>query len=115
MIVAVATFLAGVVAASTGHVLIKKGAVQDRDRPIFLSFLNPLVVAGYALMLASTVTSTIALKVLPLHLTVSLLPLGYVVVVFLSVAVLGERMRRHQIWGMLIVFAGIVVFNLGAR
>jgi uncharacterized membrane protein len=115
MIGAVVTFLLGVVAASSGHVLIKKGAVQGRDRSIFVSLLNPLVLAGYALMLGSTVTSTIALKVLPLHLIVSLLPLGHVVLVFLSVAVLGEKMRRHHIWGMLIVFAGIVIFNLGPR
>jgi uncharacterized membrane protein len=110
---AVAMFLAGVVMASAGQVLMKKGALRGRDRSIFVSFLNPYTIAGYVLMLASTVTSTIALKILPLHRTVSLLPLGYVVVVFLSVTVLREKMRRHHVWGMLLILAGIIIFNLG--
>jgi drug/metabolite transporter (DMT)-like permease len=110
---AVVTFLAGVVMASAGQLLMKKGALRGRDSSLFGSFLDPFAIAGYALMLGSTVTSTIALKILPLHLTVSLLPLGYVVVVLLSVTVLRERMRRHHIWGMLVILVGIVVFNLG--
>jgi multidrug transporter EmrE-like cation transporter len=110
---AVALFLAGVVTASIGQVVMKKGALRGRDRSALRSFLDPYVVASYMLMLVSTVTSTIALKVLPLHLTVALLPLGYVVVMLLSVAVLSERMRRHHVWGMLTILAGIALFNLG--
>ena len=106
-----AIFITGVVLASAGQILIKKGAVRGRARSAFRSFFDPFVIAGYVLMLASTVTSTIALKVLPLKLTVALLPLSYVVVVPLSVATLGERMRRHHIWGMLLILAGIVIFN----
>ena len=111
---AVAIFIAGVVLASVGQVLIKKGATRGRQRSITRSFFDPFVIAGYVLMLLSTVTSTIALKVLPLKLTVSFLPLGYIVVVFLSVALLREKMRRHHVWGMLIILAGIVIFNLGS-
>jgi drug/metabolite transporter (DMT)-like permease len=107
----VAIFIAGVCLASIGQVLMKKGAT--RGRSLVRSFLDPFVIAGYALMLVSTVTSTIALKVLPLKLTVTLLPLGYIVVVLLSVALLRERMRRHHVWGMLIILTGIVIFNLG--
>jgi drug/metabolite transporter (DMT)-like permease len=110
---AVGIFIAGVIMASIGQVLIKKGASRGKERPVIRSFFDPFVIAGYMLMLASTVTSTIALKVLPLKTTVSLLPLGYIVVVFLSIAVLRERMRRHHVWGMLIILAGIVIFNLG--
>jgi multidrug transporter EmrE-like cation transporter len=112
LIAPVAIFLAGVVMASTGQILMKRGALRGRDRSVIGSFLDPFTIAGYVLMLASTVTSTIALKTLPLHLTVSLLPLGYVVVVVLSVTILGERMKRHHIWGMLMILAGIVIFNL---
>ena len=36
------------------------------------------------------------------------------VATFLSVTVLSERMRRHHVWGMLIILAGIALFNLGA-
>ena len=111
---AVALFLAGVVMASVGQVVMKKGALRGRDRSVLRSFLDPHVIAGYTLMLVSTITSTISLKVLPLHLTVALLPLGYVVVVLLSVAILSERMRRHHVWGMLMILAGIALFNLGA-
>jgi small multidrug resistance pump len=115
LIIAVAIFLAGVVMASAGQVFMKKGALRGRDCSVVGSFLNPFTIAGYALMLASTVTSIIALKILPLHLTVSLLPLGYVVVMLLSVTVLGEKMRRRHVGGMLLILAGIVIFNLGAQ
>jgi len=110
---AVAMFLAGVGMASTGQILMKKGALRGRSRSLLLSFLDPFTVAGYTLMLGSTVVSTIALKVLPLHLTVALLPLGYIVVVMLSVTVLHERMRRHHVLGMLLILAGVAIFNLG--
>jgi small multidrug resistance pump len=115
VIAQVAIFIAGVALAAFGQVLMKKGAIRGRNRPVVLSFFDPFVITGYALMLASTVTSTIALKVLPLKLTVALLPLGYIVVVLLSVLLLHERMRRHHLWGMLIILTGIVIFNLGAR
>jgi len=110
----VAIFVAGVIIASFGQVLMKKGASRGKGRSVAMSFFDPFVITGYALMLASTVTSTIALKVLPLKLTVALLPLGYIVVVSLSVALLREKMRRHHVWGMLIILTGIVIFNLGA-
>lgn len=112
MTAAVALFLAGVAMASTGQILMKKGALRGRNRSVIGSFFDPFTIAGYVLMLASTVASTIALKTLPLHLTVSLLPLGYVVVVALSVAVLGEKMKRHHIWGMAMILAGVIIFNM---
>jgi uncharacterized membrane protein len=108
----VLVFLAGVVMASTGQVLMKLGALRGRTSSLAMSFLHPAVLAGYALMLGSTVTSTIALKTLPLRLVVSLLPLGYILVVLLSVSFLHERMKRHHLIGMIVILAGIIVFNL---
>src|SRR5215211_8403156 len=99
MISAAAIFLAGVAAASVGQVLMKQGALLGRNRSVLASVLHPYVIAGYALMFVSTVTSTIALRVLPLHLTVALLPLAFVIIVPLSMAVLGEKIRRRQVWG----------------
>jgi uncharacterized membrane protein len=99
--------------ASAGQLLMKKGALRGRHASFLTSLMDPFTIAGYVLMLGSTVISTIALKTLPLHRVVSLLPLGYVVVVVLSVLVLHEKMRPHHVWGMLIIVAGIVVFNLG--
>jgi len=111
MTTAVTIFLAGVVMAASGHVLIKKGAT--RTHSLLGSFFDPFVIAGYVLMLASTIATTISLKTMPLKLTVSLQPLGFILVVLLSVAFLRERMRRHHLWGMLLIVAGIVIFNLG--
>jgi small multidrug resistance pump len=110
---ATAIFLAGVLVASTGQILMKKGALRSGSRSLTRSFLDPYLIAGYLLMLVSTITATIALKVLPLRVTVSLLPLGYLNVVLLSVTVLREKMKRHHVLGMLIILIGIVVFHLG--
>ncbi len=109
---AAGVFLTGVTMASVGQVLLKKGAVRGRRGTILASFLDPYVLAGYTLMLASTITSTIALKVLPLSLTVALQPVGYVLVVLLSVTVLSERMRRRHVLGALVILLGVVIFNL---
>jgi drug/metabolite transporter (DMT)-like permease len=111
MTTAISIFLAGVVMAASGHVFIKKGAT--RTHSFVGSFFDPFVITGYVLMLGSTVATTISLKTIPLKLTVSLQPLGFVLVVLLSVAFLHERMRRHHLWGMLLILAGIVIFNLG--
>jgi drug/metabolite transporter (DMT)-like permease len=110
----VALFLSGVFMASAGQLLLKKGALRTKHRPLLRSYFDPLVITAYLLMLFSTVVSTIALKVLPLKTTVSLQPLGFILVVLLSVAFLHERMRRHHVWGMLLILAGIVIFNLRA-
>jgi multidrug transporter EmrE-like cation transporter len=108
-------FLLGVVLAAVGQVLMKMGASRSKKRGILASFMDRYTMAGYFLMFTSTVTSTIALKVLPLKLTISLLPLGYVLVVLLSLFVLGERLRRNQFWGMLIILVGMVLFNHGSQ
>jgi multidrug transporter EmrE-like cation transporter len=110
---AVLIFLAGVVMAASGQLLLKTGALRGRNRSLHASFFDPFLIVGYVLMLASTVTSTIALKTLPLHLTVALAPLGFAVMTILSVVLLHEKMRRHHVWGMLLILAGIVIFNLG--
>jgi drug/metabolite transporter (DMT)-like permease len=106
-------FAGGVVVASFGQLLIKRGANRRLDDGLLASFFDPFVITGYLLMVASTVLSTIALKILPLKTTVSLQPLGFILVVFLSVAFLRERMRRHHVWGMLLILLGIAIFNAG--
>ena len=108
----VAIFLVGVIAASTGQVLMKRAAMEERERSLLRSFLNPWLAAGYLLMLSSTVTSTIALKVLPLRVSVTLLPAGYILVLLLSAVVLRETMKRHHFIGAAIILIGVVVFNL---
>jgi uncharacterized membrane protein len=104
-------FLAGVVFAAIAQVLMKKGAMRRRHDAILSSFVDRYTLAGYALMLSSTVTSTIALRALPLKLTVSLLPLGYVLVVLLSRLFLAEQLRPRQWLGMLILLIGIILFH----
>jgi drug/metabolite transporter (DMT)-like permease len=108
-------FVVGVILAAVGQVLMKKGAVRGTRGGIVYSFLDVYTLAGYTLMFTSTITSTVALKVLPLKLTVALLPLGYLIVVLLSVTLLGERLRRTQVLGLAIIVVGIFLFNQGAR
>lgn len=107
-------FLGGILMASTGQLLMKKGALLGQERTLLRSFLNPFTIAGYLLMLGSTVINTIALKTLPLHMTVTLAPLGYAVVVALSAVLLRERIERHHLAGMAVILAGIVIFNLSS-
>ncbi|MEA2163917.1 MAG: hypothetical protein QOK37_2044 [Thermoanaerobaculia bacterium] len=109
---ATAIFTAGVLLASVGQLLMKKGALRGRRRSLLESFCDPFTIAGYTLMVCSTVTSTIALKTLPLKDAISLQPLGYILVVILSMVVLREKMARRQAVGLILVLAGMIIFNL---
>ena len=114
MSVAIVLFLAAVVMTAFGQLFMKLGALRGRGHSLIRSFTDPFTVLGYAFMLGTTVVSTIALRTLPLHLTVSLLPLSYIVVIVLSVAVLHERMQRHHVGGMLLILIGVIIFNVGS-
>jgi drug/metabolite transporter (DMT)-like permease len=106
-------FLTGVAFASVGQVLMKKGALKAQRKGIVGTFFGAYTLSGYALMLGSTITSTAALKVLPLKLTVSLLPLGYLAVALMSIFLIGEKLSRRQWYGMVVLLAGVILFNKG--
>jgi multidrug transporter EmrE-like cation transporter len=98
-----------------GQVMLKKGAgriVADRGLPALLgSFLNPGLAWGLAASLAAPLLYIFALTRLPLAVAYSFTGLGFALVFAASRFVLGERVHPVQTAGVLLVVAGVAVFN----
>ena len=115
-----ALFLAGVLVASFGQVLLKRGAMEaaraDRDGRGDLGarrrMISPWVVGGYALMLAAMATSSVAYRGVPLKTGPVLESAGFVFVPCLGRLFFGDKLGPRRIAGLLLVMAGIAVSTI---
>lgn len=103
---------AAVVVASISQILLKKGARQKHES-ILREYLNPYVIAGYALMIATTVMNIAAYsggveyKNGPVIET-----LGFILVMLLSRVFFQEKITRRKLIGNLLILLGVVIFYL---
>ena len=104
--------ITGIILTALAQILLKKGAMHAQKKHVFLTWLHPLVLAGYALLGMVTLCNLAAFRVLPLKTGVILLPWTFVLVTVFSRLFLGERLRREQIAAALLILAGLVIFVL---
>ena len=103
---------AAVVVSSTSQILLKKGA-QQKHASLIREYLNPFVIIGYALMMATTVMNVLAYsggveyKNGPVIET-----LGFILVMVLSRIFFQEKITRRKLIGNLLILLGVVVFYL---
>jgi len=100
-----------VVIASVSQIILKVSA-NEKHASLLKEYLNRRVIAGYALMVLSTLLtiygmSGVAFKNAPL-----IESLGYPIVILLSVLFLKEKMTRRRILGTCLILAGVVIFYL---
>ena len=100
---------AGSVAAATGQLFMKIAAGKPA-RNLAAMYLRLPMIAGYFLILASTVLNTWAYKLVPAKALAVFLPLNLLMVVLLSAAVLSERLTRRQWAGIALILAGTAEF-----
>jgi len=103
--------LAGVFVAACSQILLKRAAGR-KYRSFFAEYLNPLVVGAYGLFVAAAFASMLALRFIPLSLAPILEAAGYIFVAVLGWFFLGERLSRRQIFGMVLIVVGIVVYSV---
>ena len=107
LLVAVGVFL-----ASCSQILLKKSAQKDHSSKI-AEVLNRNVVFAYGVFLCTVIINTIALghgvnvKDLPI-----LEALGYIFVPVLSFLFLNEKMAKKDLFAVILIIFGIVVFYL---
>lgn len=104
--------------SATGLTLIKIGLNRNSSLLLessgFSLQFSWILVIGMCLYVASFLTSMLVMKGMDLSLYYPLSAgLIYIVVCILSVVVLKEKIAISQLVGMVIIFAGIIVMNLG--
>ena len=97
--------------ASVSQVLLKKSAQKEYPSRI-REYLNVLVIGGYALLVLSMVIGIFCYKHLGYMGTVILEPVAYILVMFLSRLVFGEKITTGKIIGMCLIIGGIIIFNI---
>jgi len=105
-----------VVLTTLGQVFIKKGAgglELHRGIPALVrSFFNSNVLIGGAFVLVAPVAYLYALTTLDLRVAFSFNGLGYALVFLSGFWIFKERITSWHVAGILVIVAGVVVFNL---
>lgn len=112
MIVSLGLVFLTVILTGISQVLLKTGSIKGKaSNRLFAEYLNVYTFGAYAILLLVTVISVIALIEVPLKLFYAIASLNFVVVTLLSWILLKEEVNRWTIAGILVIAAGIFVFN----
>ena len=101
----------GVTIAGVSQLLLKTAAQKTYTHWI-RQYLNVRVILGYAIMVASTLCTVYAYRVIPLSMAPACDAFGQVVVVTLSWLVLKEKLTRRKLLGLGLILVGILIFFL---
>ena len=104
-------YLVGVVISAFSQVLLKKSA--DTENGSFIKqYLNLKVISAYAIFFLATFLSIYAYKVIPVTLGAILGTLEYGLVAFLSYIFFKEKLTKKQIFGIILIGIGIIVYSV---
>ena len=101
-----ATFISAV-----AQVMLKKAAL-NRCLTGARQYLNPLVITAYGFFLGATLLTVWSLRVLPLGVVAVLDSASYLYATFFGMALFGEQMNKQKMAALLLILAGIFVFNI---
>ena len=102
--------IAAAVLTAFPHMLLKRGAMIHQTW--LRRWLNVPVLIAYAMLFGITLIALYAYKVVPLRLGVGLSALTLVLVIALSMIFFRERATRTQMFGCVLIVAGIVLLSL---
>ena len=100
-----------VIVSAFSQMLLKKSA-DSKHKNIIGEYLNVSVIVSYAIFAVCVVLDTYTLKGVSLGLNSIIESLNYVLVPILGVFLLKEKLNKYQIIGIIIIFVGVVVFNI---
>ena len=104
-------FLSAVFISSVSQIMLKKSANKTYESKL-KEYMNPWVIIAYGLFFGATLVTVIAYKYIPLSLGPILESAGYFFVTILGMFFLKEKVGKKKALGLLIILAGIIVFNL---
>lgn len=100
-----------VILSSVSQILLKISA-RKAHGSFLKEYLNPLVMIGYGLMVAATLTTIAAYQGMDYKNGPVIESLGYILVMVLSYFLLKEKVTLKKIIGYVMILAGVVVFYL---
>ncbi|MDO4344209.1 MAG: multidrug ABC transporter [Eubacteriales bacterium] len=95
--------------ASLAQMLLKISANKTYPSKI-REYMNGYVIAGYGLLLLSTLVTMIALKKIPLSWSTVIESIGYFFVFVMGCVFLKEKASKRKILGIAVIFAGVVIY-----
>lgn len=104
-------FLSAVFISSVSQIMLKKSANRTYENKL-KEYMNPWVIIAYGLFFGATLVTVIAYKYIPLSLGPILESSGYFFVTILGMIFLKEKVGKKKAMGLLIILAGIIIFNL---
>lgn len=104
-------FLSAVFISSVSQIMLKKSANKTYESKI-KEYMNPWVIIAYGLFFGATLVTVLAYKYIPLSLGPILESSGYFFVTILGMFFLKEKVGKKKAMGLLIILAGIIIFNL---
>lgn len=103
-------FVAAAFIASCSQIILKTAATKNYESRL-AEYLNKRVMLAYSLFGLSALMSMFALRHIPLSMAVILESTGYVFVAGLSWILLGERLNKTQLLGIVMIVLGIAIFS----
>ncbi len=104
--------LTSVIVSSFSQIILKKSAKKQYSSAL-REYLNSYVISGYGMMVLATIFTILAYKFgLEYKSGPVIESLGYVLIMFLSLAFFGERITKKKLIGNALVVLGIVIFYL---
>lgn len=105
-------YLVGVVISAFSQVLLKQAANTTKNQSIVKQYFNLKVISAYAIFVLASLCSIYAYKVIPITLGACLATLEYGLVAVLSYFFFKERLTKKQIFGIILIIGGIIVYSL---
>ena len=105
-------YLLSVIITVISQLLLKTGARMNQERHWLYSYFNLYTISGYFLLFLTTLMTLIVLKYMPLKMTIFFAPMNYILLLFLTFIFLKEKVGRIQLFGIITIIAGIIIYSL---
>lgn len=103
--------LMGVVIAGFAQVLLKKSAKRQYSTWL-RQYMNIYVIAGYFIMIVSTICTVIAMKKVPLITTPIWNSMGIILAALFGKMFFAEKIGKKKMLGLIFVIIGIILFSI---
>ena len=95
--------------AAVSQLLLKISAQKQKKKNYLIDLR---VIVSYGILFTTIFMNMIAMRYMPYKYVPVLAPVSYIFVLLLSYFILKENINKKQIIGTILIFFGIVIFNI---
>ena len=106
-----AIFLLGVFLSAVSQVMLKRSAQKTYSSRI-KEYLNPFVIAAYAIFFGTTLLTVLAYKKVPLSMGPILESTSYIYVTIFGAIFFHEKINIRKVAGLLLIILGITAYAI---